>query len=611
MNKVKDLLHLQKQEAASEKGQSIVIIAFLMVGLLAFVGLAVDVGVIFARSTQLQAAVDAAALAAVTELTGVPQGITTPADTKAAQFLAANGLPTAVITPSLPGVRSVSALNATQYAITVTWPVDLFFLQLINQNVANVTKSATAAYFPLADIYASRRVESGALSTSNQAVFGPDICINYGDPYSPSTSPWQPGFYTYQYRILIPPDYPSDVLRVELFDPDSMNTDDDSALVTFSSTAIQYGGFSLTPQTLSCSSANRRNPCLIPTGELSIVDPSGSPPITIDNVNPFWFMRIDENRGTNTPGACGQPSSYSEAYNTATVYQLYYYVQNSDGTIRRVDLAKYTGQTGDGVRDSGNHLTDLQWVSPGGAMIYDQLANVPVDADSLTDFELSIASDLVGILTDPGTGNRYVYLDVTAVSGGSENGFEIWAGPDYTGSISADVNTRNIQIVNNPASHNSKGVTIFGMGNLPMNSNYNNAVDIPLIWVGPELAGESVFISLFDSDAGAQPPIVFYFDSIAESDWSKTFGVSGQTDPDGVADGVRCKPGSCQTQWVDPAYQVTIPGDTDNCDWANPSNTPDECTPFYGGRLTARYIGGNADTYGWEIRVTGLPYLVK
>ncbi|MFQ5435774.1 MAG: pilus assembly protein TadG-related protein, partial [Anaerolineae bacterium] len=517
MKKVKDFFHLQKQESTSEKGQSIVIIAFLMVGLLAFVGLAVDVGLIFARSTQLQAAVDAAALAAVTELTGVPQGVTTPADIKAAQFLAANNLPTSVITPSLPGVRSVSALNATQYAITVTWPVDLFFLQLINRDAANVTKSATAAYFPLADIYASRRVESGALSTSNQSVFGPDICINYGDPYSPSTSPWHPGFYSYQYRILIPSGYPSDVLRVELFDPDSMNGSSNSANVTFSSTAIQYGGFSLTPQNMSCSSNNRRNPCLIKTGELSIVNPTGNPPITIDNVNPFWFMRIDENRGTNTPGNCGQPSSYDTAYNTATVYQLYYYVQNPDGTISRVDLAKYTGQTGDGVRDNGNHQTDMQWVSPGGSMIYDQLANVPVDAGSLTDFELSIANDLVGILSDPGTGNRYVYLDVTAVSGGTENGFEIWAGPDYTGSVSANVNTRNIQVINNPASHNSKGVTIYGMGNLPMNSNFNNAVDIPLIWVGPEMAGQDVFVSLYDSDSFADAPIVFYFDSIAFS----------------------------------------------------------------------------------------------
>ncbi|MCZ7668293.1 MAG: pilus assembly protein TadG-related protein [Chloroflexi bacterium] len=45
-----------------------VIVALLMVGLLGFVGLAVDVGLVFARSAELNKAVDAAALASVTEV---------------------------------------------------------------------------------------------------------------------------------------------------------------------------------------------------------------------------------------------------------------------------------------------------------------------------------------------------------------------------------------------------------------------------------------------------------------------------------------------------------------------------------------------------------------
>ena len=52
----------------SEEGQSIVIIALILVALLVFAGIAVDVGFIFARNSQLQAAVDAAALAGVPEL---------------------------------------------------------------------------------------------------------------------------------------------------------------------------------------------------------------------------------------------------------------------------------------------------------------------------------------------------------------------------------------------------------------------------------------------------------------------------------------------------------------------------------------------------------------
>ena len=154
-----------------------------------------------------------------------------------------------------------------------------------------------------------------------------------------------------------------------------------------------------------------------------------------------------------------------------------------------------------------------------------------------------------------------------------------------------------------------------------MNSNFNNPVDIPLMYVGPDMIGQTINISMFDSDSGAQPPIIFYFDSIGftpddsdplgydpdATDWAMAFGVNGQPDPDGGTG--RCVPGSCPTQWVDPAYQIEVPGDLSNCDYDNP--TMQECTPFFGGRLVVRYDGGFADTYGWEISVEAPPYLVK
>ena len=107
--------------------------------------------------------------------------------------------------------------------------------------------------------------------------------------------------------------------------------------------------------------------------------------------------------------------------------------------------------------------------------------------------------------------------------------------------------------------------------------------------------------------------MIFFFDTIAFTpddsnplgydpaltDWAMAFGVMGQDDPDGVAEGVRCLPGNCITQWVDPPYQITVPGDLSNCDWQNP--TPEACTPFYGGRLMARIDGGFSDTYAWVL----------
>ncbi|NKQ35064.1 MAG: hypothetical protein HF973_05540 [Chloroflexi bacterium] len=634
--KVNKLFH-QKATRNQETGQSIVLIALALVGIIAFVGLAIDVGFIFARGSQLQAAVDSAALAGVVELTADTTSSLPSARTKSGQFLNANGMPISV-TESLNNPGYVTAyiddLNITNYSVTATWPVETFFLKAIGfQNRVNLTRSATAAIFSLADIYASRRVEDGVLATSNQGIFGPNICVDYGDPFSPLNSPWQPGPYTYKYRIYIPPDYPNDILRVELFDPDSINQATNNHIVLRSDAAINQGGLAPTANK-QCGadggSSNRKNPCLLRTDE---IDGGGTPVggLTLDQVNPYWFVRIDENRGAGAApgnGGCGSPGSYDARYNTATLYQLYYYSENPDGTVGRIDLANYTGQTGDGVRDNGDHNTDMRWVSPGTDISFgwdfDQPGvDVPVDPGSATSFEIDLTQDIPGILVDPNTNAKYIWLDVTSLSGASENGFEIWAGPpDYVNTVPSEVNTRNRYILNNPGSHSSQGATVFAVGNLPMNSNFSNPVDIPLIYVGPELAGQSIFVSLYDSDSGAAPPVVFYFDSIAftpdgsangydenNTDWAMAFGVAGVDDPDGIAAGVRCRPGSCRTRWVSPPYEITVPGNTNNCDYANPD--PDNCTPFYGGRLVARYIGGFNDTYGWQISITGLPYLVR
>jgi hypothetical protein len=109
-------------------------------------------------------------------------------------------------------------------------------------------------------------VEDGALSTSNQAIFGPHICVTYGDPFSSFSSAaaqfrqtWRGDSTdrTYHYRILIPPEYSSDIVRVELFDPDSINRPNNNGgsyqdQVVHTSLAIANG---MPPtETRSCSS---------------------------------------------------------------------------------------------------------------------------------------------------------------------------------------------------------------------------------------------------------------------------------------------------------------------------------------------------------------------
>ena len=655
MNRIEQLLQRKQSDDPRQKGQSIVLIALMMIAIIAFVGIAVDVGFIFARGSQLQAAIDSAALAGVVELTGWTEGNTAlenDARTKSAQFLNANHMPISVTTSlNDPGNVQVQTtpLGATQYAVTATWPVETFFLKVIGfREPINLTRSATAAVFALADIYASRRVEDGVLSTSNQAIFGPNICVNYGDPFSPWSSPFEPNSYTYQYRILVPEDYPEDILRVELFDPDSINAPGNDHDISRSNIAI----FNLQNPGANkdCGpdggSSNQKQPCLLRTDEKNLV--TGAPFLDIDQVNPYWFVRIDENRGAgsgNGNNTCGEPTNYTTRYNTRTEFLLYYFRQNANGTIERIDLVSYYGQTGDGVRDNGDHNTDMRWVSPGADVSfgydYDPNPNgpdVPATEIQIDSFEIDLTQDVPGIVRDQSSNARYIFIDVTTLSGSSENGFEIWAGPNYVDSVPSDVNLRNLHVLNNPGSHSSKGATVFGLGNLPMNSNYAdngldiNPVNIPLMYVSPQMTGQTIEISMFDSDAGARPPVIFFFDSIAftpddgsdlgynpaGTDWAMAFGVSGQDDPDGVAEGVRCRPGSCQANgsvsgpnsgWVTPAYQIEVPGDLEDCDYSNPNMF--DCTPFYGGILTARYTGGQNDTYGWQIRIEGLPYLVK
>ena len=267
------------------------------------------------------------------------------------------------------------------------------------------------------------------------------------------------GLYSYRYRILIPPSYPSDEIRVELFDPDSINQAENEHTIFHTQPWIEDGR----PPTevRNCGNSDRKDACLIPTNETDLGLPQ-------DQINLWWFVRIDENRGTGGNGGngnCGAPGSYDESYNTRTEFTLYYFAETSDGTLQRINLARYLGQTGTEVDD---HDTDMRWVSPGAPASYDQSVFVPADPvfGTTKSFQVSINNDLPSIAIDPGTGASYLYLDVTAQAGASENGFEIWAGPpDYVNTIASEVNLRNIQIVNESGSHSSRGATVFGLGN--------------------------------------------------------------------------------------------------------------------------------------------------
>ncbi len=519
---------------------------------------------------------------------------------------------------------------------------------------APLTTASNPKPFPLAtpiaiathplEIHKSPQSQAGVVSLYNQGIFGPQICTAYGDPFSPLGSAWHDGLYTYEYRIRIPADYEertgSSLVRVEILDPDSINNAPSSIVITHSDRWLNAGPARPPTRIINnpCSRDNR-NGCSIPTGEMVINcsdDQRADPNIFCEEdaalINPTWLVRLDENRGSgsgNGNGQCGMPASYTPRYNTQTLYELYYVAQAVADEPVWVPLAAYTGQVGDGVRDHGDHNSDLQWTTPGAV---NDFGVVPTDCNSSTGgylrdpddtrcpllpshtiteavagphngFEIDLATHTPHMVPDEVTGDRYLYLDVTTISGASENSFELWAGPPAMSlGVPSDVNARNLYIVNNPGARHSGGVGVFALGALPINALLNGTIQMPLLDVPAEYAGQTIPLSLFDTDAGTQPPIRFYFDTIARDDYEIIYGLPG--DPRCFSPG-----GNCDNRWVGdpwqanpvpdggPPFYITIPQhDPVLCD---ETGLPEVCTPFYGGRLYAEYRHGVYDTSVW------------
>lgn len=463
---------------------------------------------------------------------------------------------------------------------------------------------------------------AGMIRDYYYAIFGPDAPTSCGDPFSNPSSPYRSEIYvnkkyserySYRYRIEIPENYGYDVVRVEIFDPDSINAPATSELLQVQHTTLYADLTGSVHLTASCQGTGelQRQPCVFNTGE----------PATM---NPYWFHRVDGIRFRKSD-VCNPEPHYDPQLNTATAFDLYYLVLAESGELERVPIATYQGQTG---IEPETHDTDLRWVSPGGTLADDQSIFVPVTEGPGT-FEVSLSA-LPDLSIDPVTRKRYLYLDVTALSGQTENGYGLWAGlplqvnvynPDEAcqGLIPSQVNQRNLFIVDCASYQRANGVLIQPMGAVVLHSNSDKPVDIPLTFVGAENAGNQMYVSLFDADTGAEAPVVFYFDRLAAgwlrprpappanpvdpnlTDWAMAFAVNHTVtdDPDlGFGLERNCVPGACSDQWVSPAYRLTLPAMTDDCHFAtNPFN----CQPFYGGWLVARYAAGLHNTYAWLV----------
>ncbi|MDT8305211.1 MAG: Tad domain-containing protein [Anaerolineae bacterium] len=554
--------HLQQRRnrvvrPQSDTGQTLALFIFLIVGILAFVGIAVDVGFMFARSSQFSSAVDAAALAGVIEMK--PAALTlTEADARAQQFLDANGWAT-------PGMTFVSTSTLTlqgfpQYSITVTWPVETFFLRILGFTNVDVTRSATAVYMAQAEVFTPTFYERGQMRKAAQFIMGPDSCTVQGDPISskfglnasqPNTDPAHFN-ETIRYRIRVPvATYTmTNRLTVQLFDPDSGNYNQtDGAAIDYSqwySTTYHLAGETKNCGTQSISGGGLGQQCVFRIEDTTTLER------TIQN--PLWFVRVDENYSAD----CA-PIPDSASGNTTTVYRLYYLDQEAE----EVNIASYTG--------NNPQLTDLKWYTPPG-------------------FEVVL--DPIPIVD----GSRYIYLEVEATGGSAKNVWDLWAGPPaVAASLPENVNFRNLMIANHPLSVDTGGVQIFALGRMPLQHFTSEDVTIPLVPVPSSLGGGTVYVSVFDYEANF--PLNFTIDTVSRNTFFEdVIAVSGEADPLAIPRQVSCGGDTdCEAEWTMPQVRLGIPQ-----------------TYFFGGTLFATTGDARSDAHTWMLTATaGRPFLTR
>jgi hypothetical protein len=552
---------------SAEAGQSIVLITLIFAALVAFLGLATDTGLAFVRSAQHSQAVDAAALAGVVDLTvtidGSCSGIDC-SDLRAQQFLAVNGWP-ADSFDLFNSDEGLTPLGYPEYTITVTWPVETFFLRILGIRSFDITHTASAAYYAQADIIVPTDADGGQIRKAPQFVTGNLGCSTTGDPVmpryeSPGTVNFEQAFFDhrYRYRIRVPVTYAPGTVVVELFDTDTANLRTDSGPVT-----ITHSRSYSPPETSeqNCPSASAGAMCVFETGE------------SLEGAfqNPLWFHRVDEVFDTNC-----QPLN-SQLGNTVTRFHLFYV--DADGTVQ--DLAIYT--------DDNSYMaaTDLKWVSPcAGCDVNAEMGNFTVD-----DLNPIPAVD----------GFRVIYLDVTTTGGSSRNVWDVWARPPFEGGLAlpSDVNVRNLWLVDQPFNYFTQGIEVYAMGRMPLQHYITGEFTLRVTPLPIDLGFGTVYASVYDFDVPdpwveGETVVNFQIDTVLSAPGEGDFIITA-SDPDPAQHEATCKNSlNCNARWLLPQYRYDIVSDA-----------------YAGGTLLATYEP-QADGMTWSFSLTaGRPFLTR
>jgi Flp pilus assembly protein TadG len=140
----------QERRRRASRGQVLVIFAGGLIALLSFCAVVIDVSWYWANTLRVQRTADAAALAGVVDLPGNVSGAESIAVTAAGQngYTLTNGCQADGVTPSsMPGICAVpDAANDRQLDVTVSAPVNTFFMRLVGINSITATRHSKAKY---------------------------------------------------------------------------------------------------------------------------------------------------------------------------------------------------------------------------------------------------------------------------------------------------------------------------------------------------------------------------------------------------------------------------------------------------------------------------------
>ncbi|MDX1688773.1 MAG: hypothetical protein R3248_12385 [Candidatus Promineifilaceae bacterium] len=535
----------------SETGQSIVILAFAFMGIMAIVGMAIDAAYLFTRMSQFGTAVDDATRAGVLQLRTSDD--VNAAYNEAVRSLNLSGWPMADATSS-DYKKTETARGAPQFTLTVTWPVAMNFMQLLGFNEVNVTRSATAALVARPELFTPTAFEWGAARKANVFAYGPDTCTANGDPVAPRwkngsgdpNSEWYIAEGVHQYRIRVDQRYIDEYgpeIRIELFDPGVGNTRVNPDPNEFRFSADYITDFGATTPSLPTCDPNMNLACVQATDEITRSADLQNEPYR----NPFWYTRVDEGYGTSQCGGAGGAMD-----DVPTRFELYYY-DTSPGFPRRQTIATYTANATDEVANG----TDLKWVTPGLGLENlgggEQYVHPAVDGGS--DF-------VVDVTTIPTDSNdfRQIYLDVTTLSGHSKNVFDVWArppnnAPNWDETLPLDINQRNLHILDDADARTGKydvvGADTFALGRLPLNpymraGGWTDAGEVPftMVPVDGELSVTAAYGQIFDYDGANTGTTGDYEVYLNLGDGNVSHEPSGSFSID-------CPSGSCDNVWTE------------------------------------------------------------